>query len=113
VRERPVEIARAEQKVSYAEAVKRVEDYGSMVSSMPRPIQRNTSLCFSKVGFLAFIAMVITVPHKWSGVGLVGGAMFSFYFPFLFKYCITKCNMINTHYRTVGGSMHKQNVLMP
>ena len=81
VRERPVEIARAEQKVSYAEAVKRVEDYGSRVSSMPRPIQSNTSLCFSKVGFLAFIAMVINCTIR-----LVGGAILSFPASFLFLY---------------------------
>ena len=44
--------------MSYAEAVKRVEDEGSKVSSKPRPIQSDTNLCFSEVGFLAFIALV-------------------------------------------------------
>jgi hypothetical protein len=41
VRERLVEVARVrvEQKVSYAEAVKSVEDDGSRVSSRPWPIQ--------------------------------------------------------------------------
>lgn len=57
VQERQVEVARVrlEQKVLYAEAVKRVEDDGSRVSSRPRPIQSDMNLCFSKVGFLAFI----------------------------------------------------------
>lgn len=58
VQERLVEVARVkvEQKVSYAEKVKRVEDDGSRVSSSPRPIQSDRNVCFTKVGFLAFIA---------------------------------------------------------
>jgi hypothetical protein len=59
VQERPVEVVRVrvEQKVSYAEAVTRVVDDGSGVSS--RPIHSDMNLCFGKVGFLVFIAMVI------------------------------------------------------
>lgn len=38
---------RVEQRVSYAETVKRVEDDGSRVSSRPRPIQSDMNLCFS------------------------------------------------------------------
>jgi hypothetical protein len=34
VQERPVEVARVEQKVSFGEAVKRVEDDGSRLSNM-------------------------------------------------------------------------------
>jgi signal transduction histidine kinase len=45
--------------VSYTEAVKRVEDDLSRVSSRLRPVQSDTNLSFSKVNFLAFIAMVI------------------------------------------------------
>ena len=44
--------------MSYVKAVKRVENDGSMVSSRLRPIQIDTHFCFSKAGFLAFIAMV-------------------------------------------------------
>ena len=54
----------------YAEAVKKVAEEGSRVREPVRnpvssrfvPIQRDrvtSELCFSKVGFLAFIAMVI------------------------------------------------------
>lgn len=62
VRERKVEVARVrlEQKVSYTEAVKRVEDDWSRVSSRPRSIQCDTNLFISKFCFLAFIAMVIS-----------------------------------------------------
>ena len=58
---------RVVQKVSYAEAVKKVEEDGSRVrdperipvSSRSVPAQRDrttSDICFSKVGFLAFIA---------------------------------------------------------
>ena len=70
VRERQVEVARIRvvHKVLYAEAVKRVveedgpsaRDPKRLPVTRPRPIEsdRNT-MCFSKVGFLAFIAMII------------------------------------------------------
>ena len=72
VRERQVEVSRVsvEQKLSYAEAVKKVEEDGSRgrdpkrsgVSSRFVPVQKDrptSNICFSKIGFLAFIAMVI------------------------------------------------------
>ena len=68
-RARQVEFSRVRvvQKVSYAEAAKKVEEDGSRVgdpersgvSSRSVPIQRDKSICFSKIGFLAFIAMVM------------------------------------------------------
>ena len=70
LRERQVEVARIRvvQKVPYAEAVKRVvEEDGSRVRdpkrihvSSPKPIESDrNNMCFSKVFFLAFKAMVI------------------------------------------------------
>jgi hypothetical protein len=49
VRERQVGVVRVrvEQRGSYAETVKRVEDDGSMVSSRLRPIESDMNLCFS------------------------------------------------------------------
>jgi hypothetical protein len=72
VRERPVEVSRVRvvQKLSYAEAVKKVEEYGSRrtdpersgVSSRYVPVKRDrpiSYICFSNIGIFAFIAMVI------------------------------------------------------
>ena len=70
VRERQVEVVRVRvvQKVSYDEAVKRVvEEDGSRVRdpktipvSSPRPIESDrNNMFFSKVSFLALLAMVI------------------------------------------------------
>jgi hypothetical protein len=71
VRERQGEVStiRLVQKVLYAVAVKReVEEDGSsrvrdperIAMSRKRPIERDrNNMCFSKVGFLAFIAMVV------------------------------------------------------
>jgi hypothetical protein len=58
VRERQVEVARVRVvwKVSYAEAVKKVEEDGLRLRL--RDTER-CDICFSKVAFLAFIAMVI------------------------------------------------------
>ena len=57
---------RVEQRLSYAEAVKKVEEDGlkgrSGESSRDIPVQRDwpkSDISFSKIGFLAFIAMVI------------------------------------------------------
>ena len=69
MRERQLEVKRIRvvQKMLYAEGVKRVvEKDGSRARdpkripvSRPRPIERDrNNMCFSKVGFLAFIAMV-------------------------------------------------------
>ena len=58
-RERQVGVSRVRvvQKLSYAEAVKKVEEEGARGRD---PERRPTSdICFSKIGFLAFIAMVI------------------------------------------------------
>ena len=62
--ERQIEVTRARvvQRVSYCEAVKKVEENGSRLSSIFVPVQRDrvmNELCFSKVVFLAFIATVI------------------------------------------------------
>ena len=78
VRERQVEVTRVRValRVSYAEAVKKVEEDGSRVrdpericvSSRSVPTQRNrptTDICLSKIGFLAFIAMVINCTQGW------------------------------------------------
>lgn len=67
-----VEVSRVRvvQKLSYAEAVKKVEEDGSRgrdhqrsgVSSRSVPAQRDkptSDICFSKIGFLAFIVMFI------------------------------------------------------
>ena len=70
VRDRQVKVARVTvvQKVSYAEAVKRVvEEDGYRVRDTERiPVSRQKpresdgkNMCFSKVGFSAFIAMVV------------------------------------------------------
>ena len=55
------------QKVSYVEAVKKGEEEGSRgkeperipVSSRSVSVQRDKSICFSKIVFLAFKSMVI------------------------------------------------------
>ena len=70
--ERQVEVSRVRivQKFSYVEEVKKVEEDGSRgrdpkrsgVSSRFVPVQKDrptSNICFSKIGFLAFIAMVI------------------------------------------------------
>ena len=70
VRERQVSRVRIVQKFSYAEAVKKVEEHGSRgrdpeksgVSRRSVPVQRDkptSDICFSKIGFLAFIVMVV------------------------------------------------------
>ena len=71
-RERQVEVSRIRvvQKLSYAEVSKKVEEDGSRgrdpeksgVSSVSVPVQRDrptSDICFSKIGSLSFIAMVI------------------------------------------------------
>jgi hypothetical protein len=58
---------RAVQKVSYAEAVRKVEDGGKRmrIPVSSRPVQNDpNSLYFSKVGFVAFVAMVIKFYHS-------------------------------------------------
>jgi predicted transcriptional regulator len=72
VQDRQVEVSRVTvvQKLSYAEAMKKVEEDGSMgrdpeksgVSSRSVPVQRDrptSEMCFIKMGVFAFIAMVI------------------------------------------------------
>jgi hypothetical protein len=72
LRKRQVEVTRIRevQRVSYAEAVKKVEEDGSRrrdperipVSCRFVPAQKDrpmSDICFSKIGFLTFIAMVI------------------------------------------------------
>ena len=68
VRERQVKVSRVRvvEKLSYAEAVKKVEEDGlrgrSVESSRDIPVQRDrpkSEISFRKIGFLAFIAMVI------------------------------------------------------
>ena len=72
LRERKVEVTRIRevQRVSYAEAVKKVEEDGSRwrdpericVSRRSVPAQKDrpmSDICFSKIGFLTFIAVVI------------------------------------------------------
>ena len=71
LQDRQVEFSRVTVvQLSYAEAVKKVEEDGSMgrdpersgVSSRSVPVQRDRptiEMCYSKMGFLAFIAMVI------------------------------------------------------
>ncbi|KAK6322226.1 hypothetical protein J4Q44_G00070180 [Coregonus suidteri] len=119
VRERQVEVARVRvaQKVSYAEAVKRVvEEDGYRVRDPERiPVSRQRlieidgkNMCFSKVGFLAFIAMVFNctaeigiarfaggvewwcsvLPDLWTGVGLdvVNSGMGCFFVLVLFYF---------------------------
>ena len=47
-------------EVSKVRAVRKVENGGQRVMEPERPVQSNpNSLCFSKAGFLPFIAMVI------------------------------------------------------
>ena len=70
--ERQVEVARVTvvQKVSYAEAVRKVEEDGSSVRDPKRLLvsrrllsvqsdRPTNEMCFSNVGFVAFIVMVI------------------------------------------------------
>ena len=70
--QRQVEVSRVRvvQKLSYAEAVKKVEEDGSRMRDPERsgvsirsvPVQRDkptSDICFNKIRFLAFIAMVI------------------------------------------------------
>ena len=86
VRKRQVEVARVVQKLSYAEAVKKVEEDGlrgrdperSGVSSRFILVQRDRltgDICFSKIGFLAFIEMVINctagMKHKSQKIEVV------------------------------------------
>ena len=91
VRERQVEVSRVrvEQKLSYAEAVKKVEEDGSSgrdpersdVSSRSVPVQRDkptSDICFSKIAFLAIYAMVINctarMEHKSQKIEVVVAA---------------------------------------
>ena len=82
-------MARVVQKVSYDEAVKKVEEDGSMVTDPERipvssrsvPAQRDrptSDICFIKVGFLVFMAMVINctreMERKSPKIDLVGAA---------------------------------------
>ena len=65
-----MEVSRVVQKLSYAEPVKKAEEDGSRGSDPERSgvstgtdlVQRDrptSDICFSKIGFFAFIAMVI------------------------------------------------------
>ena len=76
------------QKLSYAEAVKKVEEDGSRerdpersgVNSRSVPVQRDrptSDMCFSKIGFLAVIVMVINYcrdGHKSQKIEIVVAA---------------------------------------
>ena len=88
VQERQVEVSRVRvvQKLSYAEAVKIVEEDGSRgrdpkrsgVNSRSVPVQSDkptSDICFSKIEFFAFIAMVsnctIGMEHKLQKIDVV------------------------------------------